>query len=32
MDWPLIFDDDMKKKPAYYGLLEGLKNEMFSGS
>lgn len=24
-DWPLPFDDDYKKKPAYYGILEGLK-------
>lgn len=25
-DWPLPFDADYKKKPAYYSLLKGLKN------
>jgi endo-1,4-beta-xylanase len=24
-DWPTIYDDDLKPKPAYYGFLEGLK-------
>ncbi len=24
-EYPLLFDDDYKKKPAYYGYLEGLK-------
>ncbi|WP_158847604.1 endo-1,4-beta-xylanase [Algibacter sp. L1A34] len=23
-EWPLLFDDDYNKKPAYYGFLEGL--------
>ncbi len=26
MDWPLIFDDNLEKKPAYYGFKEGLAN------
>lgn len=24
LDWPLIFDDNLQKKPAYHGLMEGL--------
>ncbi|MEM9889093.1 MAG: non-reducing end alpha-L-arabinofuranosidase family hydrolase [Bacteroidota bacterium] len=27
MDWPLIFDDALLKKPAYYGFMEGLGSE-----
>ncbi|WP_324023657.1 endo-1,4-beta-xylanase [Maribacter sp. BPC-D8] len=27
-DWPTIYDDDLKPKPAYYGFLEGLKVEI----
>ena len=26
MDWPLLFDEEYNKKPAYFGFLEGLKN------
>ncbi|MEM6768123.1 MAG: endo-1,4-beta-xylanase, partial [Bacteroidota bacterium] len=27
MDWPLIFDDDLNKKPAYHGFRKGLMGE-----
>ena len=27
-DWPTIYDDDLKPKPAYYGFLEGLEAEI----
>jgi endo-1,4-beta-xylanase len=27
MDWPLIFDDNLKKKPAYFGFREGLREK-----
>lgn len=27
MDWPLIFDDNLNKKPAYFGFRTGLREE-----
>jgi endo-1,4-beta-xylanase len=25
-DWPTLYDDNLRKKPAYYGLLDGLRD------
>jgi endo-1,4-beta-xylanase len=27
-EWPLLFDEEYKPKPAFYGFLEGLKNNV----
>ncbi|MWW25217.1 endo-1,4-beta-xylanase [Algibacter lectus] len=27
-DWPTIYDDNLQPKPAYFGVLEGLKEEL----
>ena len=28
LDWPCLFDDDMKPKPAFYGVMKGLREEI----
>jgi endo-1,4-beta-xylanase len=28
MDWPCLFDENLQPKPAFYGFLEGLEEEM----